>query len=794
MHSHFGNPQEIFQRAVLLHDHGRLREAEQLYQTVLLRDDRHFDALCRMGQLRLQQRRFADAERCFRRAVKVDKRSAEAHQYLAFALTGLGRLEEAVRSYRKAITIRPAFAEAHNNLGYALQALGRLDDAMIQYKKAIVIRPDYHEAHNNLGNALHLLNRSEEAIARYEKALEIKPDYAEAHWNLGTAFRAIRRLEDAIPHYEKAIAIRPDYHEAYNSLGNTLRHLGRLEDAMAQYEKAVAIKPDYGEAYINQGDCLAALAEYAKVVAVKPDHVGALINHRDTVAARHREAAIALYDKALALRPNDADVLTKRGDVLARLHRDAEALACFDAALAADADCDNAFDALARCAIGICDWARTAAVLQELPSRIAKGRYFHPFNLLGYSNDPALHLACAKHFIDYEVPLPLPQLWRGETWRNRKIRIAYVSCGFHKHPTAYLTAELIEIHDRSRFEILGVSLGQDDQSEIRTRLIRAFDQFHDVRDENDREIAVLLNELKVDIAVDRSGYTTNARPAIFAARPCPIQVNYIGYPGTLGARFYDYILADATVLPFDRQPFYTENIVHLPHSYLVNDSKRPIAVQTPTREEAGLPAEGFVFCSFNNTFKIAPPVFDIWMRLLRQVEGSVLWLLSDRATAESNLRREAAARGIDPSRLVFARRVPLQEHLARQRLADLFLDTLPYNAHTTASDALWAGLPVVTCRGQSFAGRVAASLLRAIGMPDLITDDLEAYERLAARLASEPSVLDELRERLRRNRLSHPLFDTDRYRRHIEIAYRHMWERWQRGEGPASFTVEAEAE
>jgi protein O-GlcNAc transferase len=780
MHTNFDRPLQIFQHAVFLHDHGRLREAEQFYQKLLLRDDRHFGALYRLGILRLQQQQFDDAERLFRRAIKIDKRSADAHQYLGFALTGLNRLEDAIRSYEKAIALRPVFAEAHNNLGYALQVLGRLHEAMAQYQKAILIRPDYCEAHNNLGNALHLLDRSEEAIAWYTKALAIKPDYAEAHWNLGTASRAVGRLEDAVLHYQKAIAIRPNYHEAYNSLGDAFGNWGRLEEAVGQYEKALAIKPDYMEAHLNRGDALVALGQAARAAG------------DDSVAALHTEAALAAYDKALALRPNDTQALTKRGNILIQLHRETEALACFDAALSADPDYGHAFYALANCAIATCDWTRTAAALREIPARIDKGHYFHPFDSLGYGSDAALQLACAKRFVDHVVPVRLPQLWRGGTWRNQKIKIAYVACGFHKHPTAYLTAELIEIHDRSRFEILGVSLGPDDRSEIRARLARAFDQFYDVREKHNREIAVLLNSLQVDIAVDRSGYIMGARPGIFASRPAPIQVNYLGYPGTLGASFYDYIIADPIVLPFEQQPFYSEKIVHLPDCYQVNDSKRPIAVHTPTREEAGLPTQGFVFCSFNNSYKITPPIFDIWMRLLRQIDGSALWLLSDRTTAQANLCREAAARGVDPSRLVFARRAPLQDHLARHRLADLFLDTLPYNAHTTASDALWSGLPVVTCCGQSFAGRVAASLLRAIGMSDLITTDLEAYERLALRISSEPAVLDELRKRLHRNRLSHPLFDTDRYRRNIEAAYTRMWDYWQRGEGPASFAVEAE--
>jgi protein O-GlcNAc transferase len=761
----FGTPLQRFARAVALHDSGRLSEAEQLYQMVLIGDDRHFDALCRLGLVRLQQLRFGDAEGLLRRAIKLNKRSAEAHQLLGSALTGLGRLEEAVRSYSKAVAIRPRFAEAQNNLGYALQVLGRLDEAFQHYKKAIAARPDYHEAFNNLGNTLHLLDRSDEAIGQYEKAIAIRPDYAEAHWNLGNALRAVERPEDAIASYQRAIAIRPGYYEAYNSLGNAYASLGKFDEAALQYNKALALKPDYFEARLNLGDALGSLGQ--------------------------DEAALAAYDTAVALGPDDVNALTKRGQALWRLNRDAEAITCYEAILNFDPGCDGAFDGLAGGALATCDWLRTAKLWRDVPAHVASGRYFDPFKFLGYSSDPALQLACARKFISDAVPVRVPPLWAGAVWRNEKIKIAYVSCGFHRHPTAYLTAELIEIHDRSRFEIIGVSLSPDDGSEIRARLIRAFDQFHDVRSKTDNEVAQLVHDLRVDIAVDRSGYTTNARPGIFAARPAPIQVNYIGFPGTLGAKFYDYILADATVLPFDRQPFYTERIVHLPNCYLVNDTRRPEAVKSLTRSEAGLPEDGFVFCCFNNTYKFTPPAFDVWMRLLRQVEGSVLWLFCDRKAAEVNLRREAAARGIDPSRLIFAKRVPVEEHLARHRLADLFLDTLIYNAHTTAADALWMGLPVLTCIGQSFAGRVAASLLRAIGMPDLVTNDLEEYEKLALRIARDPALLRDLGQRLQRNRASHPLFDADLYRRNIEAAYVRFWEAWQRGESPASFALDS---
>jgi protein O-GlcNAc transferase len=758
--------QSDFQKAVLVHDHGRWDEAEKLYRRILGRDDRHFGALCRLGLLRLRLSRFGEAERLFHRALKVDSRSADAHQLLGFALTGLARFDEAIRSYEQALAIRPAFAEACNNLGYALQVQGRLDEAISRYKEAIAIRPHYHEAHNNLGNTLHLLDRSDEAIVCYAKALHINPGYAEAHWNLATALRAVGRLEDAVASYEKAIAIRPDYQEAYNSLGNTLRALGRLEHAVAHYRKAIALNRAYIEAWINLGDALARL--------------------------RQDEAALEAFASALALKANDPDILAKRGTVLVRLRREEEALACFDAALAAAPGHDLAFDGRANCVLAICDWQRASALWSGVPARVANGHLCNPLTFLGYSSDAALQLACAKRFIRSEVPVSPPPLWSGETWRNARIKVAYVATGFHRHPTGYLTAELIELHDRSRFEVIGVSLGPDDKSDVRARLIRAFDQFHDVRDKSDREIAALLNAWHIDIAVDRSGYTANARPGIFAARPTPIQVNYIGFPGTLGADFYDYILADSTVLPSDQQPFYAERIVHLPQSYLVTDSNPAVAPHVPTRAEAGLPERGFVFCCFNNCHKITPPVFDVWMRLLAAVDGSVLWLFRDREMAEANLRREAFARGIDPARLIFAHRIPFPDHMARHKLADLFLDTLPYNAHTTAADALWMGVPIVTCRGRSFAGRVAASLLQAIGMDDLVTDDIESYARLALRIALEPALVAQLRDRLRRNRVTHPLFNTDRYRRQIEAAYRRMWQNWQRGEPPGNFSIEPE--
>jgi predicted O-linked N-acetylglucosamine transferase (SPINDLY family) len=452
----------------------------------------------------------------------------------------------------------------------------------------------------------------------------------------------------------------------------------------------------------------------------------------------------------------------------------------------------TALSGLARAAAAACDWRRTARISRELLPRIANAEFaIEPFTLLHYSGDASLLLTCAKSFVRNQLPPKRRPLWKGGVWRNEKIRVGYLSGGLHQHPTAALSVDLFESHDRSRFEVIGFSTGPDDDSPMRKRIVNAFDSFYDVRAKSDRDIAELINSMRVDILVDRSGYTTNSRPGVFADRPAPIQVNYLGYPGTLGADFYDYVIADPTVLPFDQQEFFSERIVHLPDCYQSNDSKRAIVASAMTREQANLPANGVVFCCFNNPAKITAQIFDIWMRLLRQVPRSTLWLLGDQGIAAENIRREAMSRGVEMERVVFAPWTEPGLHLARHRLADLFLDTLPFNAHTTASDALWAGVPVITCYGESFAGRVAASLLKAAGMPELVTTNLNEYEALALRLATDPTQLDALRERLEKTRLDSPLFDTRRYRTHIEEAFTEMWQIWQRGDRPISFTVPA---
>ncbi len=678
----------------------------------------------------------------------------------AIAYHNRGALKEAERHYRQVLNQTPRNFEARHLFGILRFQQGRHQEAIDLIDAALKAKPDFPEALYSLGNIFSQLERHEEAIQSYDRALAIQPRFAEAYSNRGSALFKLNRLEEAVASFNQALAIRPDYAEALNGRGTAMLGLRQFGDALASFDKALAGNPFAAGTLYNRANALKLLK-------------------------RHKEA-IEDYNRALAINPNFVNALIDCAEGLSHLSQYDQALIAYDKALAIEPANMRAVRGLTDAALNLCDWSRTEKIAAAFPNWIAS---ILPFTALGYCDDPALQRRCAEEFTKESVPVVRSPIGRRAPTHTDKIRIAYISADFNWHATAYLIAELFELHDRSRFEVLGISFAHDDGSDMRRRLVKAFDQFHDVQARSDLEIATLLNDLDVDIAVDLKGHSADARLKIFAYRPAPIQVNYLVYPGTTGAGFIDYIIADKIIAPFEHEPFYTEKIVHLPDCYQVNDSTRGIAERTPTRQEAGLPDSGFVFCCFNRNYKITAPVFDVWMRLLKQVPGSVLWLLRGNAGAENNLRREAQARDIDPARLIFADRKEPEDHLARHRLADLFLDTLPYNAHTTASDALWAGLPVLTCQGAAFPGRVSSSLLQAVGLPELVTHSLAEYEALALRLATEPELLRAIREKLARNRLTYPLFDTDRFRKHIEAAYLRMWENWQRGDPPRKFSV-----
>jgi predicted O-linked N-acetylglucosamine transferase (SPINDLY family) len=606
------------------------------------------------------------------------------------------------------------------------------------------------EALRLLGASLLYQARYAEALGPLEAAHRAAPHKGSGH-RLGYCHLALGDFAGAAQVLQREVQAFPDLVNAHLALGVALVQLQRQEEALAAFLEAARLDPGSAEAHTNAGNVLAALG-------------------------RHDEALAQLRQAAQAP-PGLADPHFNLGVALQRLKRHEEAIDSFQAALGIAPRMPYALGHRLWNELSLCRWDAIGPGSAELRRQVRdEGLAVAPFTFLALSDDPQEQRLCAELHLRKALPALAAPLWRGERYRHDRIRVAYLSADFCEHATAYLAAGLFERHDRSRFETVALSYGADDRSPMRARLARAFDKFVDVRALSDAHVARLLRDMEIDIAVDMKGHTTEARIGILAHRPAPVQVAYLGYPGTSGAGFIDYVLADRFVLPEIEQQHWTEKVVYLPDCYQVNDAGRAIAEQTPTRAEAGLPERAFVFCCFNNSYKILPRMFDVWMRLLRELHGSVLWLLEDNAGARVNLEREARARGVDPARLVFARRLPHAGHLARHRLADLFLDTLPYNAHTGASDALWAGLPVLTCAGSTFAGRVAGSLLRAVGLPELATRSLAGYEALALQLASDRGRLRQLRERLAANRDAAPLFDTERFRQNLESAYRAMWQ------------------
>ena len=621
---------------------------------------------------------------------------------------------------------------------------GNLMEAARLYRQIVAASP-IPEMMVNLGNVLAQLGNADEALRQYDQALRQKTDLFEALFNRANLYLETGRNLEALADYEKAARIRTDVPGLWNNRGTALRHLRKLEDALVSYERAVALAPNHVNALTNRAIALHDL--------------------------RRLDQAFMASEAALAAQPDFAEALYVRGNILRDLGRLPEAQSSYERALQKAPQHPLALNGLAQVSAVLCDWAKTASLLPRLTSDVQAGRaVIQPFVLMGYSEDAALLRRCAETYVHRAAPVQ-PPLYDGKPYRHDRIRLAYLSADFHQHPTAQLMAELFERHDRNRFEVSAFAFGPDDGSAMRHRLVKAFDSFDDVRAFSEFEIARMIRAREIDIAVDLNGHTHEARPGIFSHRPAPVQVNYLVYPGTAGAGYMDYVLADRIVLPLDQQAFFSEKIIHLPDCYQANDATRGL-LPAPSRAELGLPEQAFVFCCFNNSWKIAAPVFAIWMRLLQQVPESVLWLLDSHAS--ENLRAQAASHGVDAGRLVFAPKLPPDQHLARHHAADLFLDTLPYNAHTTCSDALYAGLPVVTCYGKAFQARVAASLLKAIDLPELVTTRPEDYEALALELANNPPLLQATREKLRRNRTTTPLYDSDRFRRNIEAAYEAM--------------------
>ncbi len=790
--------QAKLQQAFLLHREGKFDRAELLYAEILKLQPRHFDALHLSGVIARQTGRFQQAVELIARALAIDPRHAAAFNNHGNALLDLKQYHLALQSYEQAVSLKPDYAEAFNNRGNVLQELGQFAAAIQSYDQAIAIKPNYAEAYYNRGNVLLDQNQLTAALASYACAIALQPDYAQAYNNRGNTLRQLKQPETALQNFEKAIALKPDYVEAYNNRGNVFRELKQTAAALQSYTQAIEFNPDYTDAYYNRANLLSELHQYALglqdydiALRLKPDYAQAYNNRGNLLKElKQTSAALDCYTKAIALQPDFADAYYNRGNALKDLKRYLAAVQNYDQVLKLKPDADFIYGYRLHCLMNICDWRGMDEDYLQLKTGIERGdRVCHPFTVLALSSDLSLQRKAAEIWRRHQYPeiSSLPALLPAKP--RDKIRIGYYSADFYAHATSYLIAQLFELQDRSRFELIGFAFGPHKNDAMRTRLAAAFDQFIDVNEYSDIAVAELSRELAIDIAIDLKAYTQGGRPGIFALRAAPIQVSYLGYPGTMAAEFIDYLIADFTLIPDYQRRHYAEKIVYLPNSYQVNDRLRSIADRVFTRSECGLPGSGFVFCCFNNNFKITPAVFACWMRILNRVAGSVLWLFQDNPTAVENLSAAAVQQGINAERLIFAQRLPLPEHLARHGLADLFLDTLPCNAHTTASDALWAGLPVLTCLGEAFAGRVAASLLNAVDMPELISASLPEYEKLAIELALNPEQLARIRRKLAANRLSKPLFQSENFTRHLETAFITIYARYQDGLLPDDIVI-----
>jgi protein O-GlcNAc transferase len=676
---------------------------------------------------------------------------------------GLGRPLKAEQGFSRAIKLNRDYPDAHNNMGNMLQKQGKLDEAIAAYQRVLAIKPDHADANYNMGNALAERGKFDEAIGFYRRALVLKPRYAEAQFSIGNALQKRGRFDAAIAAYRRALAIKPDYGEAHNNIGNALQKRGRFDAAIAAYQRALALKPDHADAHNNMGNALQGQG--------KPDQ------------------AIVAYQRALALNPGHADAHYNMGNALQKQDRLDEAIAAYQQAVALNPDHGIAEARLILQRQHICDW-RHIDQLGGVCARLGlTAQAISPFMMLSAEDDAARQMTRSQNWAVAEYKqAPMPLAGKPDV-RPDRLLIGYFSADFHDHATLCLMAGLLREHDATRFELFAYSYGGSNSGEWRQRAEGDVDHFCDVTALSDGALADLARAHGLDVAIDLKGYTQHTRSGLFQYRLAPIQISYLGYPGTMATTFIDYLIADPTVIPGEQRRFYSERLVYLPHSYQPNDDAREIAATSTTRADFGLPEHGFIFCCFNNNHKISPKEFDIWMRLLRQVDDSVLWLLRSNKWAERNLKKEAEARGIDSSRLVFADRLPHAEHLERHQHADLFLDTFNYNAHTTASDALWAGLPVVTKQGQQFAARVAASLLNAVGLPELITTTAPDYEALILELATNRSRLKEITDRLASNRLTEPLFDTKRYTRNFERGLRQAYDLYFDGEEPHDFSV-----
>lgn len=701
----------------------------------------------------------------YKNIIKISPKSFDAWIGLGVSQFNLKLFKDSLHSFEQVVEINNQFWGGYYNLGNAQSELNILDEALKNYNKAIELNPNIAEIYSNRGNVLIRLKCLEEALGSYNKAIKLNNNFTLAYFNRGNILNELNILDEALHNYNKAIQLNNNFPEAYSNRGNVLRQLKCLEEAQKSYETAIELNPQYAEAYYNLGNVFSEI--------------------------KHLDKAVDNYGKAISLNHNYLLAYYARGNAYIEQNQVAAAYDNYLKATQIFPNYDYLFGTLLHTKMRICEWQNYEDDIKKLKKSIIEGdKICRGFHALGLIDSLPLQLKVAEIVSNDRYP-PRNELGLiSKNLRKQKIKIAYYSEDFREHAVSYLIAELFEYHNKNQFEVFGFYFGPSDESDMHKRISSSFDEFFEIGGYSDKEVAQLSRDLGINIAIDLNGFTGNERTGIFAYRAAPIQVNYLGYLGTLGTGYHDYIIADKTLIPLESRQYYTEKILYLP-SYQPNDTKRLIPDEDYSKAELSLPAEGFVFCCLNNNYKITPEVFKVWMNILKSVTGSVLLLFAESTLAEVKLKREAEKLGVSINRLIFTKRAIRSKYLAKYKVADLFLDTLPYNGGTTVSDALWVGLPVLTCLGDSFASRIAASLLNAIELPELVTKTLEQYEAKAIELGSNNHKYRVIKDKLERSRLTTSLFDPQRYALHIEAGYKQMYERYQTDQLPDHIYISA---
>lgn len=783
------------------------------------------------GSIQSELNYFKDALECYKKALIIKPDYYEAICAKVFVFLRLHDLDNALKTSEEAINLRPDLADAYNNKGLVLFALEKYDASLSFFEKALKLNPDFAEAWLNKGNALHQLNYSDESLtaidkslaikkdikeallckalvllelSRYDealisidKALELNPDFADAWLNKGIIFQELKFYNKALNLYDKAIELKDDYKEALLAKANLFFVLKRFDDTFNLIDKAIELKNDYKEALLLKAKVFGELKRYDEalklcdsVISLKENYPDALL-FKATIfnELKKYEDALIFVDKAIAIKNNYKAAWFTKGNTLNVLKQHALSAKCYLTAFELDENYSYSLGKANHQMMLICNWGFFDDITQKIFNLLGKNKKVaEPFGFQAIAESEYLLKKCAEI---YSADLWPPQLNLSKNikYKHDKIRIGYLCGEFRNQATTILMARIWELHDSEKFEIYAFDNGWDDGSDYRQRINKAFKKVISISNLSDNETVDLIKSFEIDILVNLNGFFGLSRQAVFSCKPAPIQVNYLGFPGTIGATYIDYLIADRTVIPEDSRQFYTEKIVYLPDSYQANDDQRKISSKCFSRSELSLPQNSFVFACFNNNYKITPTTFDSWCRVLNKVDGSVLWLLKDSPVVVDNLKLEATKRGVDADRLIFADRASLPDHLSRQSLADLFLDTWPYNAHTTASDALWAGLPLVTLIGQTFPSRVAASLLKAINLPELIATSQIEYEALAIDLALNPNHLNDIKHKLLENRRTTPLFDSTLFTKNLESAYFEMAKRYEMDLNPVHIII-----